>query len=370
MTGLLYFFYLLEAGFFGAFCYLFYRLYRSAERRLPQWWGPLPSVSILVAARNEEANLSRCLDALVGLDYPTSKLDVWIGNDHSEDATATIARQYQQAYGHVHTVDIQDNVGLARGKANVLAQLAGLSRGRYLMVCDADILVNPDWVQNMLAIHQNHGVDAVTGSTVGLPGNTLWTDLQAFEWLYYMSIFKTLDTLGHSTAMGNNMSITRDAYKAVGGYESIPFSVTEDYALYQVLMHKGFHHEVVYHAGVRNYSMPLADYATLLHQKRRWARGAAQLPWRIKWLMLLHAAFFPVLLGHALLGEAVEAVLAFAVFVALMQAVLHFGQQHLSLQVSKRARWLFPLHLAALNLIGPWFAAFHRKVKWKGRQYA
>lgn len=359
----------IEMGFFGAWVYLFHRLYRYADRQTPQWEGPWPEVSVLVAARNEASNLPRCLDALQQLDYPPDRMTVWVGNDQSEDDTGAIARQYAAVDTRFRAVDIQDNMGKARGKANVLAQLAQQSNGGYIMICDADIRVNKKWIQNMLAWHQHQSLDAVTGTTVGAGYGDLWSELQVGEWLYYMSIFKTLDTMGHSTAMGNNMSITREAYEALGGYESIPFSVTEDYALYRELIRYGYRHQVVYQAGVRNFSAPLPNYLGLLHQKRRWARGAAQLPWRIKRLMILHALFFPALVVHAVWRSPFEALALFGLFVCSTQLVLRFGRRHISCAMSRPARWLFPLHLGIIQLIGPPFALFQPKVLWKGRRY-
>jgi cellulose synthase/poly-beta-1,6-N-acetylglucosamine synthase-like glycosyltransferase len=260
-------------------------------------------------------------------------------------------------------------MGMARGKANVLAHLARASRGDYLMVCDADIRVNPQWVRSMLAAHQRFGTEAVTGSTVGAPGRSLWVAMQSLEWLYYMSIFKTLDTLGHSTAMGNNMSVRREAYEATGGYEALPFSVTEDYQLYCELMRRGFRHRVVFHAQVRNWSAPLPDWPTLLHQKKRWARGAVQLPPRIRVLMLVHALFFPALLLHAWLDPA-EALFIGLDFVLAIWISLGLTARHLRLPVGPAARLVFPFWVMLINLIGPSFALARRKVRWKGREYA
>ena len=52
---------------------------------------PLPRVSILIAARDEEASLPRCLASLRALNYPAERLEILVGDDGSTDRTAAVA---------------------------------------------------------------------------------------------------------------------------------------------------------------------------------------------------------------------------------------------------------------------------------------
>ena len=47
----------------------------------------LPSVSVIVAARNEEDNIKNCLQSLLELNYPNEKLEIILVNDESTDKT-------------------------------------------------------------------------------------------------------------------------------------------------------------------------------------------------------------------------------------------------------------------------------------------
>ena len=86
---------------------------------------PLPRVSILIAARDEEASLPRCLASLRNLDYPQDLLEILVGDDGSTDRTAAVAVAAMQGFaGQFRVVSITDTLGQARGKANVLAHLA------------------------------------------------------------------------------------------------------------------------------------------------------------------------------------------------------------------------------------------------------
>ncbi|MFT5914913.1 MAG: glycosyltransferase involved in cell wall biosynthesis, partial [Bacteroidia bacterium] len=88
-----------------------------------------PFVSILVAARNEQENIGVCLQALDQINYPNDCYEVWIGNDDSEDKTEEIVQKFITDKPNFHLLNITSTIGNAKGKANVLAQLAPNAKG-------------------------------------------------------------------------------------------------------------------------------------------------------------------------------------------------------------------------------------------------
>jgi cellulose synthase/poly-beta-1,6-N-acetylglucosamine synthase-like glycosyltransferase len=83
------------------------------------------------------------------------------------------------------------------------------------------------------------------------------------------------------STMGNNMLVTRAAYEATGGYENMPFSVTEDVQLLKAAIKKGFRSCNIFHPGVLALSAPALTWRELLHQRKRWMQGIWHLPWYI-----------------------------------------------------------------------------------------
>ena len=69
----------------------------------------LPEVAILIAARNEESKLERCLHAMERLNYPKELLTVWIGNDSSSDATLTTAQKLCREKSNFFVLDIKEH---------------------------------------------------------------------------------------------------------------------------------------------------------------------------------------------------------------------------------------------------------------------
>lgn len=239
-----------------------------------------PMVSILIAARNEENNIRDLLHSLICLNYPLEKTQVLIGNDASTDATAEIleefiAQQGEQQKGMFEVFTIEKNIGGLKGKANVLAQLAHHAKGQYLLFTDADVEVPQQWVEQMLALFERNTSGRKTGVVVGLTlvKNLYWFEAcQAMEWLFALKLMKTLaDCQIPSTGMGNNMMVLSEAYKAVGGYEGIGFSIVEDYALYKAVIDRGYSFEQGFDASLMTVTKPPPNY---FEQRKRWVAGA------------------------------------------------------------------------------------------------
>lgn len=333
---------------------------------------PRPLVSILIAARNEEAHILDCLRAISRLDFPQQQFDVLIGDDASTDRTSSLVAGFIADKPDFRLFSIQEGVAGLRGKANVLAQLARHARGRYLFFTDADTRVPVSWLTEMSRQFAGN-VGVVTGVT--LPdGPGLFTRLQTIDWLYNLTLAHLLSSAGIPvTAMGNNMAVRRDAYDAVGGYEALPFSVTEDYALFRAVVGRGFGFRNLLNENVLARTRPAATSYQFLHQRKRWmrgatTRGASALPVWIIGLLYAQYLLGPLLL---LLGTFAPglAVGLYLVHLLVQTSVLAFGLGRLRL-----GRWwpyavLFePYQL----LIGPLAVLFYwlpTGIDWKGRQY-
>ena len=330
---------------------------------------PLPRVSILIAARDEEAALPRCLASLRALHYPAVLLEILVGDDASTDRTAAVAAAVMQGFaGQFRVVSIVGNLGRARGKANVLAQLARRATTDFFFITDADIHLPPTWITGLLA-HAAPGVGTVTGITA-VRGPRLFHQLQGIDWLLSLSMVQVVSDLGRPvTAMGNNMLVTRAAYEATGGYEVLPFSVTEDFALFRAVLVGGFGFRQAFQANIRADSLPMPTWAALLRQRKRWLRGVAGLPLRLRLELLFFSGYWPALAGVAALAGPGVALGVWGAKV-LVQGTLVAAAHY---RAGLRLRWwllpLFELYTLGLTAAILVFQLRGGKVVWKGRSY-
>ncbi|QKZ14542.1 glycosyltransferase [Spirosoma sp. KUDC1026] len=342
-----------------------------------------PSVSILIAARNEAPTILACLQAIDQLDYPADLVEVLIGNDQSTDQTADRVTHFiaDKPRFRLYTID-QSVAGLA-GKANVLAQLARHATGDLLFFTDADTQVPTTWLLHMSQAFAGT-VGVVTGITlpgitlpgITLPGATLpigpaiFHKLQGIDWLYNLTLVNLLSNLNIPvTAMGNNMAVSRAAYEAVGGYESLPFSVVEDYTLFQAITKQGFGFRSLLNEQVLASTKAVDTLLVFLQQRKRWMRGATALPGWMVVPLYLQYLLLPLFLLLGWLAPGLAITLYLARFAGQTCIILH-GLRC----VRKTKLWPYALLFEIYQLlIGPLAVAYYLlpiPIQWKGRRFA
>lgn len=324
-------------------------------------------VSILIAARNEEKNILPCLQAIARLSYPACDLEVLIGNDGSEDQTAELVRNFILDKPGFSLTNITHTIGQARGKANVLAQLVLKSAGDHIFITDADVQVPPYWIEAMLeACQPDTGI--VTGTTL-VAGNSLFHTLQSLDWLFAQGLIHLALRFGIPvTALGNNMMVTRKAYLATGGYEKVPFSVTEDFALFREVVKHRFGFAQVVQTQALAFTKPAANLRELLQQRKRWIKGAFGLPAPLVMVLIFQALFLPLLIALVFRLP----LLAVGIFM-----LKFFFQIVILFWMSKKLKqfcllpylFLFEPYYSLVSLVSLLYYLLPGKIVWKGREY-
>jgi cellulose synthase/poly-beta-1,6-N-acetylglucosamine synthase-like glycosyltransferase len=108
------------------------------------------SVSVVVAARNEERNIGRCLERLVLQDYPSDRVEVVVVDDRSEDGTGEIVKDFGRRFEHVRLVQVDDVPAGLSAKKFALTQGISASEGEIIFVTDADCLPARGWLSGMM----------------------------------------------------------------------------------------------------------------------------------------------------------------------------------------------------------------------------
>jgi peptidoglycan-N-acetylglucosamine deacetylase len=183
-------------------------------------------VTVVIPAYNEEALLPRCLRALCVQDY-AGELQILVVDNASTDGTAQVAR----AFG------VEVVAEPKRGYCNALAAGFAAATGEIIAVTDADTVPPDDWVSRLVATYDAHPDAVAVGGGLAYPDANLksriLTDL-LFPWL------SRLDRIGPRGPhlWGANMSVKRDAFLAVGGWNP-KFNLQTDIELCERLRRVG-----------------------------------------------------------------------------------------------------------------------------------
>jgi cellulose synthase/poly-beta-1,6-N-acetylglucosamine synthase-like glycosyltransferase len=334
----------------------------------PQRSAYEPKVSVIICARDEESCIADCIKSLLEMDYPKEKLEVVLVNDRSTDRTKEIMMSYVSHNPLLKYYEVTQTTGKLKGKANALMQALKQATGEVIFTTDADIEVNRHWVREILKYYKdNTGVAA--GYSVIIPKNFFY-GLQSADWLYLLSVASGGDGIGVPiSCVGNNMSYLHKAYNEIGGYEKIPFSITEDFMLLQKI-HKegGYKTRFPVNDKTKNITLPCLTITQLLRQKKRWAAGGIG---ELNFGMLI--GLFSWLTGAVILAGwaflSLETYLAFFITklaadsIFLFPAIKEFKMYKVYLYMI-----FFEVYFAVYVIITSAMLAVDRKVIWKDQK--
>lgn len=159
---------------------------RIRTRAREGWW---PSVSVLIAARNEERDIGWKIRETLAWDYPADRLEVLVASDASDDRTDEIVRSFRDP--RVHLVRMEKR----GGKVRALNRLAELARGEILFFTDANAGIPAECLRLMVRHFADPRVGCVTGITrSGKPQSAGAVSLGAGLYFRYESLIAGLES--------------------------------------------------------------------------------------------------------------------------------------------------------------------------------
>ncbi len=328
----------------------------------------LIKVAIVVAARNEESNIRRCITTIAKSDFDKDNYTIIAVNDRSSDSTGEILEELKNTITNLEVIHItnDEQKGNLKGKAGALHTGFKSSNADIFMVTDADCVVHPDWISSIVNEFQNPQIAIVPSFTL-IEGKRFFDKIQAVEWVY----MHTMASAGVNWNLplgcyGNNLSIDAKKYFEIGGYESIKFSVTEDLALLQALLNKGYQAHYKCSSRTAVYTLPEKSFYDYFNQHRRWAIGGLGLGWKafvfvatavLIWVGLIITAFESNWSGFA----GIFAIRIFGDFAVILPSMIRLKQM-------KLIPWVVPsiIFFLIMELVAP-FMIISKKVEWKGQ---
>lgn len=328
----------------------------------------LPRVSVIVAAKDEEANILRCLQALDKLEYPDGRLEIIIVDDNSSDGTGKIIDGFIADKPRFRKIISGDGTANLKGKANALATAVREAGNEIILTTDADCAVNPLWARTIASYYAD-GVGMVNGFTCQ-EGEGKFSGMQSLDFIYLLTAAS--GTANHNkpvSCIGNNMSYRKSAYLDAGGYEGLPFSVTEDYSLMAAIRLTG-KHRIIYplDSGALVSSLPCGSVKELYRQKHRWAVGGLNAP--LYGFIIMATAWLAAvccILSAVYCSPSAGWLIFIKVLFDYMN--LRLVSEKLGLRVKMENFLSFEIYYIVYVLLLPLTLLLSRRVIWKGRSY-
>ncbi|MHB1377777.1 MAG: glycosyltransferase, partial [Candidatus Humimicrobiaceae bacterium] len=202
-----------------------------------------PLISILIPARNEAENISRCLKSLLKQDY--QNLEIIVLNDNSTDATGKVVKGFAEKDNRVRLVEGAPLEEGWTGKNFASHQLAKHANGQYFIFTDADTLHFPKTVSSAFSALINTKVDALSIYPRQIMV-TFWERMSvpiiniALQCFIPFILIKKSKSPLFSTAIGQFMMFKREVYEKTGGYESIKGHLVDDIQMSKRVKKSGY----------------------------------------------------------------------------------------------------------------------------------
>ncbi len=338
----------------------------------------LPTVTVVVVARNEASGIGELLAGLGRQQYPKANFELLLMDDNSDDQTVAIAKSLAAEYGiRFKSLPVTVPNGFSGShKKLAIAQAAKFSQAEILVLTDADCSVGPGWLSSHIACYQTYPpARLVFGAFVFKGATGFWKSLLNLEALNLTAVAATTSLMGKPTmCSGANMSYRRHLVHDLSPFDTNLLLASGDDEFMLHAVHRKYPRGVVYNSSPASLvatSAPVS-FTEFYNQRRRWAGK-----WKFynnRWPRLLAVVVFAGNLGSILgwvtvLFTGNLPVLALLIFKCV-------GEFLLSYRVSKHFGLVKYLrHFLAMEIIYPFYAVFFGiasnfgRYQWKGRTY-
>lgn len=333
-----------------------------------------PRVSVLIPARNEEANLGAAIQSV--LASRAVELELIVLDDHSTDRTAEIVAGFVQGDERVRLVAGPELPPGWAGKQHACSVLAAHARYPWLVFVDADVRLAPEALARMTAFAAAHGLDLASGvprQELGSFGERLLIPLIHFVLLGFLPMGRMRRSRSPAYAAGcGQLFIARaGAYRACGGHGAVRNSWHDGLKLPAAFRAAGFKTDLFDATGIASCRMYQGGLETLAGLAKNATEGLAARSRILPFTLVLAAGqILPFVLvawpGASPMERVIFSMAALGAWLPRIIAVKRFRQSWLGAV-------LHPLGIAVLLGV-QWFAFVRqwrgRPAMWRGRPFA
>jgi glycosyltransferase involved in cell wall biosynthesis len=337
--------------------------------------SPLPPVSVLIPARNEEHGIMACVESVLASRH--IQLEVVVLDDHSSDGTAELVRTIAARDGRVRLESAPPLPDGWCGKQHACSTLAKLARHDVFAFLDADVRLAPDALARMALFLKDSRAALVSGFPRQETGTFLEKLLiPLINWLLLgflpLAAMRRTTWPAFGAGCGQWFMTHRDAYEKAGGHAAVKASLHDGLMLPRAYRRAGLMTDLcdaTSLATCRMYRSASAVWMGLAKNAREGMAATGQvgfwtvvllcgqvIPWLVVPIALMAAGFWSV----PGIGYCLAVVVAFAVRSAM---TLRFRQSMLGAL----------LHFVSILLVlaVQWYAVaraiLRKPVGWKGR---
>ncbi len=237
-----------------------------------------PTVSVIVAVRNDEENIRDLLKDLSNQSYPKNKLQFIISDDRSTDKTWPIINDYVKKYNNFIGIKIAKLSKTMTPKKYALTKAIEKSTGEIIISTDADCRVQNAWVESIVESFDKKIGIVIGYSKIDTKSEHIFNYYQSIDFLALMSA--NAGTLGWGnawTGSGQNIAYRRSDFYKVDGFNPVAKRISgDDFYLVRAISKIG---NAKYNTNPNSFvkTQPSKNIREFISQRIRWASNTRYL---------------------------------------------------------------------------------------------
>jgi len=318
------------------------------------------SVSVIIAARNEEDRILPCLQSIENLNYPQDKFEIIFVDDCSNDDTPNIIDKFCKNHRNWKIIRIEEKSKKIRGKKNALLNGINQSNGEIIFTTDADCIVPPNWLSEMVNYFEPN-VSMVIGHSPINKRPGLYQKILQFDNLFSAVAASAPTKLGKPiSSIGRNLAYRKSAYEDVGSFLALKQYRSGD----DILLTERFHYlndgkiDFCAHPDTFVHTQPPETFSDIFHQQiRKNSKGLLKSPVSILFsisLFLYYLFFltFPLIYPKYFILWLIIFGLKFLIeFIDLSKAAKIFKLAH-TIKLIPIMQIIYPFHIMLFSVLG------------------
>jgi biofilm PGA synthesis N-glycosyltransferase PgaC len=231
-----------------------------------------PQITVVIPAYNEETGVIRTVASVLANTYKNKQIIVV--NDGSKDRTAQMLRRYQRKHQGQFIVVNQANAGKA---AAINRAVRYWATGKLVMVVDADSLLHPTAIENMVAHFRDRRVIASAANVKIIPTHKMLGVAQRFEYLISYRMKRALTVFNMEYIVGGvGSTFRRSVLLKTGLYDTDTMTEDIDLTVKVIREYGNKKYRIHYAADVLAHTEHVLSFRSLIKQRFRWKYGRFQ----------------------------------------------------------------------------------------------
>ena len=339
-------------------------------------------ITVIVAARNEETEISACLDAILSQEYPVEMFEVIVVDDHSTDSTGSLIKNYVDTNINIRSIALSEHTGLL-GKKLAIDIGVKAAKGELIVTTDADCVMGKKWLGSIAAFYRQTNAKMIVAPVAFHKEETVFEKMQSLEFMALMVCGAS--SLYYNRAImcnGANLAYTREAYIEVDGLGEPDQKASGDDVLLMYKISRNYPGEIRFMKSEEAfvYTKAKGSLTEFAHQRKRWAsKGLGAMNAETKTAALLIYLFNSYLVLIPLIGlfyfpntDVYQYFKDFCLILIGIKCFIDFLLLFLSASYFKKKRFLFfflpeqIIYMLYITIFG--IAGSVGKYEWKGRK--